>query len=60
MTPSQKLRLEQSEIRQKINAALSNDELTDEERSELDGFIHQYSGDYNHSSECRGRSECTG
>lgn len=38
MTPSQKLRLEQSEIREKINAALGKDELTDEQRGELDGL----------------------
>ena len=36
MTPSQKLRIEQSEIREKINAALAKDELSDEERGELD------------------------
>ena len=36
MTPRQKLQLEQSEKRQKINELLGKDELTDEERNELD------------------------
>ncbi len=36
MTPRQKLQLEQSEKRQKINDLLGKDELTDDERNELD------------------------
>ena len=36
MTSKQKLQLEQSEKRQKINEFLSLDELTDDQRNELD------------------------
>lgn len=36
MTPSQRLRLEQSEKRQKINELLAQDELNDEQRGELE------------------------
>ena len=36
MTPSQRLAIEQSEKREKINALLTKDELTAEERAELD------------------------
>ncbi len=38
MTKKQKLLLEQSEKREKINALLEKDELTDEERGELDSL----------------------
>ena len=36
MTPSQRLAIEQSEKRERVNALLSKDELTAEERAELD------------------------
>ena len=36
MTPAQRLQLEQSEKRQRINELLALDELTDEQRAELD------------------------
>ena len=36
MTPAQRLQLEQSEKRQRINELLAQDELTDEQRAELD------------------------
>ena len=38
MNKSQKLQLEQSEKRQKINTLLGKDSLTDDERTELDGL----------------------
>ena len=38
MTPRQKLQIEQSEKRQKINELLGLDELSDEQRGELDTF----------------------
>ncbi len=38
MTHSQRLHVEQSEKREKINALLGKDELTDEERGELDSL----------------------
>ena len=36
MTKRQKLQIEQSELRQKINALLGLDELTDEQRAEME------------------------
>ena len=38
MLKSHSLQVEQSELREKINAALGKDDLTDQERSELDGY----------------------
>ena len=38
MLKSHRLQVEQSELREKINAALDRDDLTDAERAELDGF----------------------
>lgn len=38
MTPTHRLQLEQSRVRQQINEYLAKEELTDEERAELDGY----------------------
>lgn len=41
MLKSQKLQVEQSELREKINAALGKEEITDEERGELNGLTRR-------------------
>ena len=49
MLKSTTLQLEQSELREKINAALGKDDLTDAERAELDGWqrrAQQIEGEY--------------